>query len=238
MAWRRRRWRIERQRLRWDILDAWAQAAQQAGLPASEDFNRGDNDGVGYFEVNQKGWRWNTARAFLRPTCLQRPNFTLWTEAQATGLSLRRDADGAWRCDGIDLRRHGRRVRAAARGELILSAGSIGSVQILQLSGIGDGARLQACGVTPRHELPGVGMNLQDHLQIRAVYKVRGTKTLNRIASSWWGKAGIGLEYLLTRSGPMSMSPSQLGAFTRSSPAQAWPQHPVPRAAAEPGRLR
>ena len=217
-------WRIERQRLRWDILDAWAQAAMQAGLPASADFNRGDNEGVGYFEVNQKsGWRWNTAKAFLRPTCMQRPNFTLWTGAQVTRLQLERDTDGALRCRGVELLKDGQRIDAQAAHEVILSAGSIGSVQILQLSGIGDGAKLQACGVAPQHQLPGVGMNLQDHLQIRAVYKVQGTKTLNRIASSWWGKAGIGLQYLLTRSGPMSMSPSQLGAFTRSAPEQPWP---------------
>ena len=214
-------WRIEKQRLRWDILDAWAQAAQQAGLPASDDFNRGDNEGVGYFEVNQKsGWRWNTAKAFLRPACMQRPNFRLWTGAQLTRLQLQRDGDGTLRCHGADVLKDGQRVAVQARGELILSAGAIGSVQILQLSGIGDGAKLQACGVTPQHALPGVGSNLQDHLQIRAVYKVRGTKTLNRIAATWWGKAGIGLQYLLTRSGPMSMSPSQLGAFTRSSPQQ------------------
>jgi choline dehydrogenase len=215
-------WRIEQQRLRWDLLDAWAQAAQQAGLPASEDFNRGDNEGVGYFEVNQKrGWRWNTAKAFLRPTCLRRTNFTLWTGAQVARLRLQRDGDGTLRCTGIDALKDGRHVLATARRETILSAGSIGSVQVLQLSGIGAGERLAALGVTPSHELPGVGANLQDHLQIRAVYKVRGTKTLNRIASTWWGKAGIGLQYLLTRSGPMSMSPSQLGAFTRSSPEQA-----------------
>jgi choline dehydrogenase len=212
-------WRIEKQRLRWELLDAWSQAAQQAGLPATEDFNRGDNEGVGYFEVNQKsGWRWNTAKAFLRPVCMQRPNFRLWTQAQASGLDLQREGDGVLRCRGIELIQDGRRVRVKARRELILSAGSIGSVQILELSGIGDPARLAAAGVAPRHELPGVGENLQDHLQIRAVYKVRNTRTLNRIASSWHGKAGIGLQYLLTRRGPMSMSPSQLGAFTRSSP--------------------
>ena len=216
-------WRIEKQRLRWELLDAWAVAAQQAGVPASDDFNRGDNEGVGYFEVNQKrGWRWNTAKAFLRPVCMQRRNFTLWTGAQVSRLQLARDTDGAWRCRGIEAVKDGQRVTAVAAREVILSAGAIGSVQVLQLSGIGDGARLQACGVTPLHPLPGVGANLQDHLQIRAVYKVRGTKTLNRIASSLWGKAGIGLQYLLTRSGPMSMSPSQLGAFTRSSPEQAF----------------
>jgi choline dehydrogenase len=178
-------WRIEKQRLRWDLLDAWAQAAMQAGLPASADFNRGDNDGVGYFEVNQKsGWRWNAAKAFLRPACMRRPNFTLWTGAQAAQLQLERDGDGVLRCHGIELLKDGQRLRATARRELILSAGSIGSVQILQMSGIGDGAKLAAVGVTPRHELPGVGANLQDHLQIRAVFKVRGTKTLNRIAAA------------------------------------------------------
>ena len=217
-------WRIEQQRLRWDILDAWAQAAVQAGLPASEDFNRGDNEGVGYFEVNQKrGWRWNTAKAFLRPTCMRRPNFRLWTGAQASRLQLQRDGDGTWRCRGVDVLKDGQRLQVRAARELILSAGSIGSVQILQLSGIGDGAGLQASGVTPLHPLPGVGTNLQDHLQIRAVYKVHGAKTLNRLAGSLPGRIGIGLQYLLTRSGPMSMSPSQLGAFTRSSPAQRHP---------------
>jgi choline dehydrogenase len=217
-------WRIEKQRLRWDILDAWAQAAQQYGLPASDDFNRGDNEGVGYFEVNQKrGWRWNTAKAFLRPTCMQRANFTLWTGAQVARLHIERDGGGMPRCHGIDALKDGQRVQASAVRELILSAGSIGSAQILQLSGIGEGERLAAVGVTPMHELPGVGANLQDHLQIRAVYKVRGTKTLNRIAGSVWGRAGIGLQYLLTRRGPMSMSPSQLGAFTRSSPTQPYP---------------
>jgi choline dehydrogenase len=214
-------WRIEKQRLRWDVLDAWAQAAQQAGLPATDDFNRGDNEGVGYFEVNQKsGWRWNTAKAFLRPVCTERANFTLWTGAQVARLHFERDSDGMQRCRGVEMIKDGQRLMATSRQETILSAGSIGSVQILQLSGIGDGARLQASGVMPVHELPGVGANLQDHLQIRAVYKVRGTRTLNRIAASWWGRMSIGLQYLLTRSGPMSMSPSQLGAFTRSSPEQ------------------
>jgi choline dehydrogenase len=216
-------WRIEKQRLRWDILDAWAQAARQYGVPASEDFNRGDNEGVGHFEVNQKsGWRWNTAKAFLRPACTRRANFTLWAGAQVARLHLERDGDGKLRCHGIEALKDGQQVRATARRETILSAGSIGSVQILELSGIGDGARLAAAGVTPLHPSPGVGANLQDHLQIRAVYKVRNTKTLNRIASTLWGKAGIGLQYLLMRSGPMSMSPSQLGAFTRSSPEQAF----------------
>ena len=214
-------WRIEKQRLRWDLLDAWALAAQQAGVPASDDFNRGDNEGVGYFEVNQKsGWRWNTARAFLRPACMRRPNFTLWTRAMVQRLDIGQDGDGVLRCRGVEVIKDGQVLQATASREVVLSAGSIGSVQILELSGIGDAERLHAAGVTPQHPLPGVGANLQDHLQIRAVYKVRGTKTLNRIAHSAWGKASIAAQYLLSRSGPMSMSPSQLGAFTRSASDQ------------------
>ena len=213
-------WRIEKQRLRWDVLDAFAQAAQQAGIPATDDFNRGDNEGVGYFEVNQKaGWRWNASKAFLRPV-QHRPNLTVWTQTQVERLRLERDAAGALRCTGADVVSHGQRVHVAAAREVVLSAGSIGSVQILQLSGIGPAAVLQAAGVTPLHELPGVGENLQDHLQIRSVYKVTGAKTLNTLANSLWGKAAIGLEYALKRSGPMSMSPSQLGAFTKSDPSQ------------------
>ncbi|HMN91955.1 MAG TPA: GMC family oxidoreductase N-terminal domain-containing protein [Hydrogenophaga sp.] len=213
-------WRVEKQRLRWDVLDAFAEAARQAGIPATRDFNGGNNEGVGYFEVNQKvGWRWNASKAFLRPA-LQRSNLTVWTETQVERLTLARDAFGALRCSGAELRRGGQRVVVAATREVVLSAGSIGSVQILQLSGIGPGAVLQAAGVTLQHELPGVGENLQDHLQIRSVYKVQGAKTLNTLASSLRGKALIGLEYALRRSGPMSMAPSQLGAFTRSDPSQ------------------
>ncbi|MGS5090042.1 GMC family oxidoreductase [Hydrogenophaga sp. A37] len=213
-------WRVEKQRLRWDVLDAFAQAAQQAGIPATDDFNRGDNEGVGYFEVNQKsGWRWNASKAFLRPV-MQRPNLTVWTETQVERLTLARDASGARRCTGAELRRGGRRVTVTAAREVVLSAGSIGSVQVLQLSGIGPPAVLQAAGVPVHHALHGVGENLQDHLQIRSVYKVQGAKTLNTLANSLWGKAAIGLEYAFKRSGPMSMSPSQLGAFTKSDPAQ------------------
>jgi choline dehydrogenase len=217
-------WRVEKQRLRWDILDAFAQAAQEAGLPACDDFNRGSNEGVGYFEVNQKrGWRWNTARAFLRPTCLQRPNFEMWTGAQVKQLQLEPGPDGALRCTGVQVWNGQGLVSAQARREVLLSAGSIGSPQILQLSGIGPADLLQSHGIAVRQHLPGVGANLQDHLQIRAVYKVQGVTTLNTLASSAWGKLRIGLEYALTRSGPMSMAPSQLGAFTRSSPDQPWP---------------
>lgn len=211
-------WRIEKQRLRWDILDAFAQAAQEAGVPHSTDFNRGDNEGVGYFQVNQKnGWRWNTAKAFLRPTCYGRPNFEMWTSAQVTKLVIE-DADGGKRCTGVQVWTGDELVTVDAADEVVLAAGSIGSPQILQLSGIGPGALLRDKGVPVVHDLPGVGANLQDHLQIRAVYKVNGVRTLNTAAASLFGKAMIGMEYAFRRTGPMSMAPSQLGAFTRSSP--------------------
>lgn len=212
-------WRVEKQRLRWEVLDAFAQAAVQAGIPATEDFNTGSNEGVGYFEVNQKdGLRWNTAKAFLRPTCYGRDNFELWTSAQVARLLLQAQADGSQRCTGVEVWDGQQMVTAHAEAEVILCAGSIGSVQILELSGIGQTELLRERGITPVWHLPGVGANLQDHLQIRAVYKVQGTRTLNTLANSLWGKASIGLEYLLRRTGPMSMAPSQLGAFTRSRP--------------------
>jgi choline dehydrogenase len=216
-------WRIEKQRLRWDILDAFAQAAQQAGIPATADFNTGSNEGVGYFEVNQKaGWRWNASKAFLRPV-QHRSNLTVWTETHVERLRFTRDDGGALRCSGAELLRGGQAVSVSCAKEVVLSAGSIGTPKILQLSGIGPGGLLQRHGIEVQRDLPGVGDNLQDHLQIRTVFKVSGAKTLNTLASSLWGKALIGLEYAFSRSGPMSMSPSQLGAFTRSDPAQPWP---------------
>jgi len=217
-------WRVEKQRLRWDILDAFAQAAEQAGIPHSTDFNRGTNEGVGYFQVNQKnGWRWNTAKAFLRPTCYGRPNFELWTGAQVSRLLFETHADGTRRCTGVEVWNGTEKVTARATREVVLSAGAIGSPQILQLSGVGPAELLRQHGVDVVLDAPGVGANLQDHLQIRAVYKISGAPTLNVMASSMIGKAKIGLEYVLKRSGPMSMAPSQLGAFTRSSPDREWP---------------
>ncbi|MDM0015735.1 GMC family oxidoreductase N-terminal domain-containing protein [Variovorax sp. J22P168] len=217
-------WRIEKQRLRWDILDAFAQAAQQAGIPHSSDFNRGNNEGVGYFQVNQKdGWRWNTAKAFLRPTCYARPNFEMWVNAHVTRLLIEPQPDGTQRCTGVQVWDGHEMVTAHATREVLLCAGSIGSPQMLQLSGIGPAELLRSHGIDVVADLPGVGANLQDHLQIRAVYKINGAPTLNVMASSKLGKAKIGLEYLMKRSGPMSMAPSQLGAFTRSSPAHEWP---------------
>ncbi len=216
-------WRVEKQRLSWGVLDAFSLAAQQAGIPSSNDFNQGNNEGVGYFDVNQKsGWRWNTAQAFLRPTCFARPNFELWTQAQVAGLVIETDADGGKRCTGVRVWDGHQLVTATATREVALSAGSIGSAQILQLSGIGAGKDLKQVGVDVAHDLPGVGANLQDHLQIRSVYKVKNAKTLNTLANSWWGKAKIGLEYALSRSGPMRMAPSQLGAFTKSDAAREW----------------
>jgi choline dehydrogenase len=216
-------WRIEKQRLRWDILDAFAEAAVEAGIPRSEDFNRGSNEGVGYFQVNQKGGlRWSTARAFLRPACSRRPNFTLWTEAHVASLLLSAD-DGAVRCSGARVLHQGRMVEVRAEREVLLCAGSIGSPQLLQLSGIGPGSLLQRHGIPVIADLPGVGANLQDHLQIRAVYKVEGVRSLNALTATLLGKARIGAEYLLRRTGPMSMAPSQLGVFTRSSPTLQWP---------------
>jgi choline dehydrogenase len=213
-------WRVDQQRLRWEVLESFAQAAQEAGIPATADFNQGNNEGVSYFEVNQKaGLRWNAAKAFLRPV-QHRPNLTVWTQAQVSRLLL--DAQPL-RCYGVEVLRDGLRLPVRATREVVLSAGSIGSVQVLELSGIGDAALLRERGIPPVHHLPGVGANLQDHLQIRTVYKVNNARTLNTLANSWWGKAAIGLEYVLRRTGPMSMAPSQLGAFTRSSPSQPYP---------------
>jgi choline dehydrogenase len=215
-------WRVEKQRLSWPILDAFARAAAEAGIPPTADFNRGDNEGVGYFEVNQRrGVRWNASKAFLRPA-LRRPNLTLVTGAQVTRLLLDAAGDGLV-ARGVELR-IGRDapVQVRATRETVLCAGAIGSPQILQLSGIGDGRRLAALGIAPRLELPGVGANLQDHLQVRAVFAVEGTRTLNTLSATLFGKARIAAQYALARSGPMSMAPSQLGAFTRSDPARRW----------------
>ncbi len=217
-------WRVDKQRLRWDILDAFAEAAIEAGIPRTRDFNRGCNEGVGYFEVNQKqGWRWNTAKAFLRPTCYSRSNFKVWTEHHVARLLIEVQSDGPRRCTGALVWDGHEWITARATREVILCAGSIGTPQILQLSGIGPGDLLRGHGIDVIVDAPGVGANLQDHLQIRAVYKIRGAKTLNVLASSMYGRAKIGLEYLVKRSGPMSMAPSQLGAFTRSSPERLWP---------------
>lgn len=217
-------WRVEKQRLRWDILDAFAEAAQQAGIPHSNDFNRGDNEGVGYFDVNQRrGIRWNAAKGFLRPV-LDRDNLQVWTGAHISRV-LFGEGDDARCAIGVEVLPLGRGepLVAHASGEVILATGAVNTPQLLQLSGLGAASLLQHHGIPVRHHLPGVGGNLQDHLQIRAVYGVKGVRTLNTQANSLFGKALIGLEYMLMRSGAMSMAPSQLGAFTRSSPEQPHP---------------
>ncbi len=225
-------WRVEKQRLRWDILDAFATAATQVGIPATADFNRGDNEGVGYFDVNQRsGVRWNATKAFLRPA-ERRPNLQVWTGAHISRLLLDGQGsggggEGPLRAVGVEVIQAGSGGRIVARvragGEVILAAGAIGTPQLLQLSGIGPAELLRTHGVAVAHELPGVGANLQDHLQIRAVYAVDGVRTLNTMAGSLWGKARIGLEYATRRSGPMSMAPSQLGAFARSDAGRDHP---------------
>ncbi|MFO1326357.1 MAG: GMC family oxidoreductase N-terminal domain-containing protein [Rubrivivax sp.] len=218
-------WRVERQRLSWEVLDAFAAAAQQAGIPATDDFNTGSNEGVGYFEVNQRrGVRWNATKAFLRPA-MKRPNLEVRTGLMATRLLLAEGGSSPLHAQGVEVVPvgGGPAQQLICRREVVLCSGAIGTPQLLQLSGIGPLSVLREAGVEPRLDHPGVGENLQDHLQIRAVFGVEGVRTLNTLANSWWGKAMIGLEYLLLRSGPMSMSPSQLGAFTRSSPRHRWP---------------
>ena len=211
-------WRVEEQRLSWEILDSFRRACVEVGIPATEDFNGGNNEGAGYFEVNQKrGVRWSAAHAFLHPV-RHRPNLTVLTKAQASRLTV---AEG--RVTGVDFRLDGAAAHASARREVVLATGAIGSPHLLQLSGIGPGPLLREHGVDVVHELPGVGENLQDHLQIRAVYKVRGAKTLNERANSLVGKAGMALEFALFRRGPMTMAPSQLGVFTKSDESRETP---------------
>ena len=206
-------WRVEPQRLRWEILEAFARAAEESGIPRVGDFNAGDNFGVGYFEVNQRrGVRWNASKAFLRPVA-SRANLTVLTDAQVTRLTV---VQGP--CTGLVYRSDGAEHTVGANEEVILAAGAVNSPQLLELSGIGAPGVLSACGIAVAHALPGVGENLQDHLQLRSVMKVRNTRTLNTRAGSWYGKLGIAAEYAWSRSGPMSMAPSQLGAFARSDP--------------------
>src|SRR5262245_7708125 len=208
-------WRIEHARIRWEILDAFRDAAEQAGVPKVDDFNRGNNEGCGYFHVNQKtGVRWNTSKAFLNPV-RHRRNLVIETHAQVEKLIL----DGK-SVAGLLLRQHGEPRTFKATREVILSAGAIGTPQILQLSGIGPGAVLQPLGIEVRHALDGVGENLQDHLQIRCAYKVTGVRTMNERFQSLLQRAGFAAQFAITRRGPMTMAPSQLGAFVKSDPSR------------------
>jgi choline dehydrogenase-like flavoprotein len=211
-------WRVELPRVRWDLTDAFREAAAQCGIPKVDDFNAGDNEGCAYFHVNQKrGRRWSAARGFLKPV-LNRPNLRL-----ETGALVERITVEDRRATGVVFSRGAQRFHARATGEVVLAAGSIGSPQLLELSGIGQGRRLAELGLPMIHDLPGVGENLQDHLQLRLIYKVEGVRTLNTDYRQWWKKAGMALEYALFRTGPLTMAPSQLGAFTRSAPEFATP---------------
>lgn len=205
-------WRVEEPRLSWEVLDAIGRAAADMGVPHTADFNTGDNTGVGYFHVNQKrGLRWSAARGFLKPV-LGRPNLRLETNVLVESVLFAEK-----RAAGVRYRRGGRVVEACARGEVILAAGSIGSVQLLQLSGIGPAERLAEHGILPIAISPGVGRNLQDHLQQRAIYKVEGVRTLNETYHNLFRRALMGIEFALFQRGPLTMAPSQLGIFTRSS---------------------
>ncbi|MDI7861775.1 GMC family oxidoreductase N-terminal domain-containing protein [Rhizobiaceae bacterium n13] len=211
-------WRVEKARVTWAVLDAFQKAATEAGIPETDDFNRGNNEGSGYFDVNQRsGVRWNTSKAFLGPA-RNRSNLTILTKAQARRLIIENGE-----VKGVEFQHDGVVKRAYAKRETVLSAGAIGSPHLLELSGVGSGPVLQNAGVELVKEVKGVGENLQDHLQLRLVYKVTGVPTLNEKASSLFGKASIGVEYLLKRSGPMAMAPSQLGIFTRSGPDKETP---------------
>jgi choline dehydrogenase len=208
-------WRVEAPRISWEILDAFRDAAVQYGIPAVNDFNTGDNEGVCYFHVNQKfGRRWSAARGFLKPV-LHRQNLRLETGCLVEGLDF-----SSKRAVGVRWRQNGVARNARCRGEVILSAGAIGSPHLLMLSGIGPAAQLTPFDIPVRLDKPGVGGNLHDHLQLRMIFKVSGVKTLNEAYASIVQRAGMGLDYLLRRRGPMTMAPSQLGAFTRSDPAQ------------------
>jgi len=206
-------WRVEHPRLRWDILDRIRDAAEQAGIAKIDDFNTGDNSGSSYFQVNQKrGRRWSAARGFLRPA-LNRPNLMVETGAHVARVEI-----VGGRARAVEYRKDGRLVKAFARGEVILSAGAVASPAILERSGIGNPELLKGHGIEPLVDLPGVGENLQDHLQIRPIYKVTGIRTLNDAYGNLFTRAMMGVDYAFRRRGPLTMAPSQVGAFVRSSP--------------------
>ncbi|MEZ5492322.1 MAG: GMC family oxidoreductase N-terminal domain-containing protein [Gammaproteobacteria bacterium] len=213
--------RVEERRVNWEILDAWRDAAEECGIPKITEFNRGDNFGNAYFQMNQRrGRRWSATSAFLKPA-LARPNLKVIINAQVEKLTAEAPY-GKARVTGVEVcLNDGETVRFGARREVLLSAGAVGSPQILQLSGIGPTALLGEHGISVLHNLPGVGENLQDHLQVRSVYKVSNTVTLNQRANSLIGNARMGLEYFFFKTGPLTMPPSQLGAFAKSDPGQS-----------------
>jgi len=210
--------RVEDPRVRWEIVDAWRAAAAECGIPSVKSFNTGDNFGCAYFQMNQRrGRRWSATRAFLRPV-LHRKNLTVLTNSVVTRIRFQ-----GLQAQGFEFLKDGEKLFAEAKRESILSLGSIGSPQVLQLSGVGDEKLLNQFGIKIVQNLPGVGENLHDHLQIRMQYKVKNVRTLNEMANSLFGKAAMGLEYLMFRTGPLTMPPSQAGAFARSDPSQPTP---------------
>ena len=211
-------WKVATQRLRWEVLEAVQEGAKEFGILPRKDFNDGNNEGSGFFEVNQhRGIRWTTAKGFLRPA-MKRPNLRVELEAEVERLIF----DGR-NVAGLEYRKKGVGRRVHAQAEVLLAAGSINSPKILELSGVGQSDRLARLGIEVVHDSPGVGENLQDHLQIRTVFKVRNARTLNTLANTTWGKLRIVLEYALRRSGPLSMAPSQFGMFTKSDPDLSTP---------------
>jgi choline dehydrogenase-like flavoprotein len=212
-------WRVEFPRLRWDIIDAWRDAAEQYGIPKVEDFNTGDNEGSCYFHVNQKrGVRWSAARGFLKPA-LSRPNLRLETGCLVEGVIFE-GKSGSLRAVGVRWRQDGEARSVRCAGEVIMAAGSIGSPQILMLSGVGRAGDLKQHGIPVVLDKPGMGENLHDHLQLRTIYQVNGVRTLNEMYNSLLHRAWMGVNYALFRRGPLTMPPSQLGAFTKSDPSQ------------------
>ena len=210
--------RVEDPRVRWEIIDAWREAAAECGIPPVKVFNRGDNFGCAYFQMNQKrGRRWSATNAFLHPA-MHRANLTVMTGASVSRLMFEERV-----CKGVEFTHCNERFSVEAKRETILAAGAIGSPQLLQVSGVGNTSLLRTHGIKTIHHLPGVGENLHDHLQIRMQYKVKNVKTLNGIANSLWGKAAMALEYFAFRTGPLTMPPSQAGAFAKSDPSQPTP---------------
>jgi choline dehydrogenase len=225
--------RVERPRVTWKILNAWQAAAAEVGIAPIDEFNRGDNAGSAYFHVNQhRGRRWSMADAFLHPIA-HRPNLTVYTQTQALRLLMDDQVHegqrrGAWttarhRVTGVRILKGGHSVDVRAGREVILSAGAVGSPHLMQVSGLGPGELLARHHVPVAVDLPGVGENLQDHLQIRTIYRVRGAPTVNTLYRNWITRGGMGLQYLMLRSGPMTMPPSTLGAFAKSDPALSSP---------------
>ncbi len=196
---------------RHELIEAFIGGAQQIGVPRTDDFNGARQEGAGYFQLNTwKGWRCSTAKAYLAPA-RRRSNLRIETGAMAAGI----DFDGA-RASGVRYRQGGVMRTATAQAEVLLAAGAIQSPQLLQLSGIGPEALLREHGITPQRVLPGVGENLQDHLQMRLIFECAKPVTTNDQLNSWMGQLKLGLQWLLFRSGPLAVGINQGGCFMRA----------------------